>query len=1203
MSSSQAVAASLMGPPPPDLLSDRPFFDLHPDQKAQPSPAKDIVTSLDVAMISPPAHQRQPSTPTTTTMANVPSPILETFKHEPDQQRQTAASSLLAQLLASKPSEAAESSNDSSIQHLPSTPVRSVAPTPEVKYEEAASAIELANDSEWKNGGVATAIQHDGSLDGFGNVNAIEGEPVDIVLPDAPTEIDSQTKAALLESIDNMDSKPTDLNQNFSNLPAISTPVNPRVALDQTDLLTSAYFASAMNGSGGGPTPRMVGYPELPQTDSKRREGSESVAGSEPRIQAFAKLEFDDGHFYVNTYSFILGRDVRAARVAYQRDFQLKQNRAKGSSGGKLTRTPSRVKREGSGILGSVISDRGGIMGFDPDVPQNCPPQMSWKSSNSSSDQIPRPMLHISHLEQHTPGLESTELTDYNALAMQSLQGHEPKRVDTLSLLPSPEACPTIPIHPPVPVNGASSHRAISRKHVKITYNFNKNVFEMEVMGRNGAFMGADWLAPGQVRSLHSGDYIQIGGVRVRFLLPDVPIGATGADILSSLSDIDEEIQNQPEEEPQESDAAKVNASIEDSEQSDDDGASTKASTSQKISSEPGQNSNSKRRGPGRPPKDGIMSKRERAEIAREQKMAAKREANGGISPSPPGRVKPAKPAKESVPEETPSIKTEKRKYTKRKKPDSGPGEPVLPSIEGGTAVNISVPQSEPVRATPVKKRKPSKSPSPDYPPESFYTAKDLAKPPYNYAVLIFDALSDSPTPMTLKQIYRALKLKYPYFRFKCETEGWTSSVRHNLNGNSHLFTHAERDGKGWSWKLTHGASVDKEKKRRPSPPPPPDVSGLKTNQRFLPPNTVAPPYMGTPPHITPRQHPFAAPVNTPFPQAQHPPIPKPPLPGLPPQLQRKLPASFGALLPTLYRSPYVQAPSQQHIPPPQQRLYQQPIQPHPPQTQTHQQHAPNRQPPQLQVQPPPQHLRSFPQPPQPPQPQQQQQNQHPLQPPPLQNQFKFHNQTLSPASHQTPHHSPQPPPNPMPSQPLLHPQPHPHPQTHPQTHPHPPHQPHPHPQPHPQPSPAHTRVPQSNQPPNGLPPSSTPKPQPSPAVATPAPPNASGPPSMPQPTPPAIPPAAPHHSQLPHPASGTMDPAFRNRANQAIDNFEAVLMEDYEDQEYIRKVLRSARDRVLNGAKQSSFPGGEPKDESVIIDALRGIIGSLTNQNQQAIG
>ncbi|KAI5288082.1 hypothetical protein KEM54_005490 [Ascosphaera aggregata] len=69
---------------------------------------------------------------------------------------------------------------------------------------------------------------------------------------------------------------------------------------------------------------------------------------------------------------------------------------------------------------------------------------------------------------------------------------------------------------------------------------------------------------------------------------------------------------------------------------------------------------------------------------------------------------------------------------------------------------------------------------------------------------------------------------------------------------------------------------------------------------------------------------------------------------------------------------------------------------------------------------------------------------------------------------------------------------------------------------------------------------------------------------------------------------------SFLNRANAAIDNFESVLMEDAEDQEYLRKVLRSARNRVLHGATESSFPGGEPKDEAVIIDAIKRIIGGL---------
>ncbi|KAJ5861555.1 Winged helix-turn-helix transcription repressor DNA-binding [Penicillium soppii] len=744
-------------------------------------------------------------------------------------------------------------------------------------------------------------------------------------------------------------------------------PKNAFEALHQNEMLTADFFSQNTDLSA-------FGYPD----------GTASIAGSEPKIQAFAKLEFDDGHFYVNTYSFILGRDVRAARAAHHREFQYRQavrsSRAKSSSGGNTAHTPNRMKREESAaMMGSVVSDRGGIMGFDPDVPSHLPGNMapSRRSSKSSFDDTVIP-LHANPAQ-----LQST--TDYNALAMQSLQdgNGEAKPVDALALLPSPDSCPTIPIHPPTTVDGsAAGHRGISRRHVRISYNFDRNLFEMEVMGRNGAFIGADWLSPGQVRPLHSGDYIQIGGVRIRFLLPDVPIGETGADRMEEK--VAEEAEQEEDKDARAS--VEVDDDMDESERLGSDSGesrepSSKASklilktkdskSSQTMDSiEDNDSQPARRRGPGRPPKDGIMSKRERAELAREQKLAAKREANGGVTP-PPLKMPPKAGktvAKESVVPESPTNKpSEKRKYTKRKKTDGTPMDSPLPSTEGGQ-MSAEPRQEEYVKPPPVKKRKPSRSPSPNYPPESAYTPEDLAKPPYNYAVLIFDALTEAGTPMTLKQIYRALKLKYPYFRFKCETEGWTSSVRHNLNGNGHLFMHAERDGKGWSWQLIPGASVEKEKKRRPSPPP----------------------------------------------QVSHPPTPAP----------------------------------QQYMPQLSHSV-------------ANSSHNPNGL--------PRDHLNTI---------------------------LLICNKSRNLLNHLTPTRH---------LEPSLHP--------------------------------------------------------------------------------PNPPPGPPESS------------SFIDRANKAIDDFEAVLMEDYEDKNYIREVLRSARARVLGDAPESSFPGGEPKDEAVIMDVLRNLVGSLKDE------
>jgi hypothetical protein len=1014
-----------------------------------------------------------------------------------EREKQSAASSLLAQLLGNAPV-----SGSSTADNVPQTPLPE--PLTDVSTP-GLPADELSVNEPDKIAGTNAIERQDGSLPKLEN-QEFTGNGQETYVASGDPSMGQQTEEASAAKIPDMVSgvmeDPLSKTSHEHNglFPAFDPEAAPKdaiEALQQHELLTSAFFAQGVDLSG---LPDIPGYPY--------NEPAASIAGSEPRIQAFAKLEFDDGHFYVNTYSFVLGRDVRAARAAYQREFQARQamgrtSKNKSSSGGNTSHTPNRVKREGSAIMGSVVSDRGGIMGFDPDIPPHLPPQLSRKSSNSSES-----ALHA------TPAQLQANHTDYNALAMQSLYegGGDAKPVDTLALLPSPDACPTIPIHPPATADGsAAGHKGISRKHVKIAFNFDKNLFEMEVIGRNGAFIGADWLAPGQIRPLHSGDYIQIGGVRIRFLLPDVPIGETGADRVEDSY-------------MEENETALAGAALGDTTVTADgvemsDGENAEHADKPKVTKivlktkepDPSQPSSSveggpetpqpqRRRGPGRPPKDGIMSKRERAELAREQKMAAKREANGGVTPPLLNRPKPPKPRKEDSAEEV--AMQEKRKYAKRKQPDGTIIDVPIQSIEGGELPPEQL-QETYVKPPPVKKRKPSRSPSPDYPPESAYTQEDMAKPPYNYAVLIFDALTESRTPMTLKQIYRALKLKYPYFRFKCETEGWTSSVRHNLNGNSHLFMHAERDGKGWSWQLRPGASVEKEKKRRPSPPPPPThVShpppGIPHHPHYMAPPSH--PYggpAGVPNHLQNQQFQFPSmppnPYNAPAPQHSSPYPPTPasstPAPLPTPLRSTHLPAAFTQPGPTTYTSPY---PCE---PPPELAQLQQQQQPPPPPEQPRQpEPGPTQQQPQ------------------------QQQHPSPYVPP---NPAQYPNAN----HHQPPQHAP-PPPVPPPQFPQAQPQ---------------------------------AQPPQYS---NSM--------QPSPA-----------PPEL----------SAMHDDEDDPPMS------FTERANKAIDDFEAVLMEDYDDKNYIREVLKSARARVLGHTEESSFPGGEPKDEAVIVDALRTLIGSLKDE------
>ncbi|OOQ91770.1 hypothetical protein PEBR_09445 [Penicillium brasilianum] len=1248
--SSQTMTAPAVGHRPPDPGPDTPMYDYGGSQN-DASPPTDSRSDSAIRDMhnSAPTSKGLSATPIGIKMESVETQDLAGSESQKHINTQSAAGALLAQLLGN--------------QSAPTNSVPNGLPTMETGTGTGTgtgTATEAGNHQDVKMGdedghvdqkmdlnadfSLDFNLQQDGQASASAGMQSMSngGKSTDDIFAqlDATPQDGSHNGHRGSDAMDlsgPLNSSKSDLDQQPSLLPAFDfamAPKNAFEALQQNEMLTAAYLSQSADLSA-------LGY----------QDGSTSVAGSEPRIQAFAKLEFDDGHFYCNTYSFILGRDVRAARAAHQREYQYRQavrsSRAKSSSGGNTSHTPNRMKREESAaIMGSVVSDRGGIMGFDPDVPPNLSGNnmpgkldMNRRSSKSSFDGSVVPL--------HANPAQLQASTDYNALAMQSLQegNGDPKPVDTLALLPSPDSCPTIPIHPPSTIDGtAAGHRGISRRHVRIAYNFDRNLFEMEVMGRNGAFIGADWLSPGQVRPLHSGDYIQIGGVRIRFLLPDVPIGETGADrIEEQLAEEEEADQGSVDAEHEIDDTDKPLSDSESREPSSKvtkiilktkDSDSSKAMSSVEAGGENG-GQPTRRRGPGRPPKDGIMSKRERAELAREQKMAAKREANGGVTPPPP--VLPPKPTsskagktvKESVGAESPpsSVKpAEKRKYTKRKKGD-GMDFP-LPSTEGGQFTTEQRPE-EYVKPPPVKKRKPSRSPSPNYPPESAYTPEDLAKPPYNYAVLIFDALTEAGNPMTLKQIYRALKLKYPYFRFKCETEGWTSSVRHNLNGNSHLFMHAERDGKGWSWQLRPGASVEKEKKRRPSPPPPqPTQASVPPPQHYMPPmpHSYAPP-TGAPapmqnqhqhqhqhqhfqfPSIPPsssfsapsapppqqqQQHtsPYAPPpppppppppastappppalaavppVSAPVPVASQPPVPAPvsvpappsatpapvsapappvPVPApapapapasfpIPSALRGNLPAAFARTIPGTYTSPYASNPAPQA--PPQQ-------------------------------QPPPQNSQPQPQ---------------PIQGPPGQQAPQQHQQ-------QQQHHSPYPPPQKAPSTP----QPHINSQT--QAYP-PPAAPQYQPQhQHPIQQPVQMQHQQHQQPQHQPPPHQhVPPPHHQAHQSHPPPP---GPQTHHHQAPPQHQPQHQHHSVQsgPPPPVAPESPSFTERANKAIDDFENVLMEDYEDKNYIREVLRSARARVLGNATESSFPGGEPKDEAVIMDVLRNLVGSLKEE------
>lgn len=337
-----------------------------------------------------------------------------------------------------------------------------------------------------------------------------------------------------------------------------------------------------------------------------------------------------------------------------------------------------------------------------------------------------------------------------------------------------------------------------------------------------------------------------------------------------------------------------------------------------------------KRKGPGRPPKDGIMSKRQRSQLIKQAKEIERAKA-AGIDPAdiPAPTIKPKAP--------------------KRKESNAGEGDDddILESTEKGDGTLSGDRKS-------VKPIKPPRTPSPEMRVED-YTEEQLQRPSANYVVLIHEAISSSGTgQMNLQQIYNYIEKKYPWYKFKTTTSGWQSSVRHNL-GQHDAFVKGDKEGKGFNWRVNPEVSIEKERRKRQVSPP---INHAQRQPYYPPPNGYAPyppsgyPYHPGMPHAMPQAAPrlppslaqprlppsmardanAAAPTapqgpSHPSPYASpwgggnaagSPPAPNPPRPYPSPSSQPPLPANsaagssgqYGVLYPTATPQPYSAPPA-----------------------------------------------------------------------------------------------------------------------------------------------------------------------------------------------------------------------------------------------------------------------------------------------------
>ncbi|KAF5250292.1 hypothetical protein FANTH_4492 [Fusarium anthophilum] len=800
--------------------------------------------------------------------------------------------------------------------------------------------------------------------------------------------------AATLNADQVQQSTPLQLQMQADNLGERLAPSTPYAATSMPTIDQHAYMMMALATMSGAATamsppptvtPAQVTLPNpldesfqgIAPTNSTRQ------ADSHKALESFARIEFADSVFQMTTYAVIIGRDQRALEQARRDERRTEEYRRRTEENVNLgLPPPSPIHPDRSKFSKSYVSEEGGMLGPESDSGENPRPTKRRKTSTQGSSQhdldeataqAQENMISNRQYVSHTPGAAA---------------------VDLGSLRPSPYHVPFIGIHSPGP-NIASKTKAISREHLKIAYNQDMGVFEAIPLHKNGFFCedvhynreklvlrcgdrlqikdidfrflinGVERGRTGAEEDIEEEPAMTLkkrhaqGGKEMSFDFESAHGNGEIQDTSDELSDVasppespdfgdGDEDEAEAEAEAEEPAAiqtvetvqekeAKAEADMEEEADGEMDAemdldldmdmdmdiddmtiAGVESGLKQDGMLDPHQghlmHQTPKKRGPGRPPKNGIMSKREQRLLKKQQQEMAKKTLPQAPPVEPPIKRKVGRPRKHPLPEGS-SERPEKRKYKPRKPREDG--------AEGSDAERRAREKKE-------KKARP-KSPPLELKIED-YTEEQLQKPNKNYGVLIDETLTAAgPDGLTLKQIYKRICQRYPWFYFHTETKGWESSVRHNLIGNEAF----RKDETTNLWSRVPGVELDAGKKRKASSPdraathaygqyPAPYTYNA---QHMAPGATGYPPGQGPPGYHMPT---YAAQQTQPGRPAQpYGASASPPTPGQPAPLAVASQPPAPAQLPPGYGPPPAPARPQLGVPP--QGTYSSPYAPRPP--------------------------------------------------------------------------------------------------------------------------------------------------------------------------------------------------------------------------------------------------------------------------------
>lgn len=532
-----------------------------------------------------------------------------------------------------------------------------------------------------------------------------------------------------------------------------------------------------------------------------------------------ARLEFSDSYVEITTNTTIIGRDQRVYKKALR-------NKRIAEEGGNVSGV---VPQKRGQYSKSYVSQEGGALGPESDDEGRSRSSKRRRIVDDGFDAFPpRP---------GSPSADDHPVLDNVISSRQYLIDHTPGAVpvDILSLRPSSNDIARIDIHGAGP-NIIETSKGISRDHLKIQYDEENRLWKATAIGRNGFFCDDVLYRRNDVVTLRSGADLQIQGVGFIFTIHGVDDGKLGNEdyyedgkkmsLDFSNSRCESDMRDTDDEDSPPAKNPNVTVDTDDSDDSDGDAdrsavpkpavngglpkAEPEAPIRPTIESDPVKDTPQsmgldapqamippKKRGPGRPPKNGVMSKREERELKKKREEEDKKNNPPQEAGEPPIKRKVGRPRKHPRPEDE-GDQPEKRKYKPRKpKNEDGEEEEDPEGDKADKQKRLQKPKTPPLELG--KKE--------DWPEEK------LQKPNKNYQMLIDEVLTAAPDGLTLKQIYKRIAMAYPYFYFCVDTKGWESSVRHNLIGSLCF----EKNQETHLWKRVPGIPLESGKKRKPS--------------------------------------------------------------------------------------------------------------------------------------------------------------------------------------------------------------------------------------------------------------------------------------------------------------------------------------------------------------------------------------------------